>query len=72
MLDNTSKWSHPRGNTVVPSRWQATHTYVLVVPDAGQTTQPSRLDVVVDGQSDGYAILRGSSLTVGTLVVLRT
>ena len=24
MLDNTSKWSHPRGNTVVPSRWQAT------------------------------------------------
>ena len=26
MLDNTSKWSHPRGNTVVPSRWQATYT----------------------------------------------
>ena len=25
MLDNTSKWSHTRGNTVVPSRWQATH-----------------------------------------------
>ena len=24
MLDNTSKWSHARGNTVVPSRWQAT------------------------------------------------
>ena len=24
MLDNTSKWSHPRGNTVVPSRWQVT------------------------------------------------
>lgn len=23
MLDNTSKWSHARGNTVVPSRWQA-------------------------------------------------
>ena len=26
MLDNTSKWSHARGNTVVPSRWQATVT----------------------------------------------
>lgn len=24
MLTNTSKWSHARGNTVVPSRWQAT------------------------------------------------
>jgi chitinase len=24
MLDNTSKWSHARGNTVVPSRWQVT------------------------------------------------
>jgi len=24
MLNNTSKWSHARGNTVVPSRWQAT------------------------------------------------
>ena len=24
MLDNTSRWSHPHGNTVVPSRWQAT------------------------------------------------
>jgi hypothetical protein len=24
MLDNTSKWSHARGNTVVPSRWQMT------------------------------------------------
>ena len=24
MLSNTSRWSHARGNTVVPSRWQAT------------------------------------------------
>ena len=24
MLNNTSKWSHARGNEVVPSRWQAT------------------------------------------------
>jgi hypothetical protein len=24
MLTNTSKWSHARGNEVVPSRWQAT------------------------------------------------
>jgi hypothetical protein len=24
MLDNNSKWSHARGNTVVPSRWQVT------------------------------------------------
>jgi len=24
MLTDTSTWSHPRGNTVVPSRWQAT------------------------------------------------
>jgi hypothetical protein len=25
MLDNTSKWSHARGNTVVPSRWEPTN-----------------------------------------------
>lgn len=24
MLNDTSRWSHTRGNTVVPSRWQAT------------------------------------------------
>ena len=24
MLSNTSRWSHARGNEVVPSRWQAT------------------------------------------------
>ena len=24
MLSNTSRWSHARGNTVVPSRWQVT------------------------------------------------
>ena len=30
MLDNTSKWSHPRGNTVVPSRWQATSELAVV------------------------------------------
>lgn len=24
MLTNTSRWSHTRGNKVVPSRWQAT------------------------------------------------
>ena len=24
MLANTSRWSHAHGNTVVPSRWQAT------------------------------------------------
>lgn len=24
MLTHTSRWSHPRGNEVVPSRWQAT------------------------------------------------
>jgi dihydrofolate reductase len=24
MLTNTSRWSHARGNEVVPSRWQAT------------------------------------------------
>ena len=24
MLTDTTKWSHARGNTVVPSRWQAT------------------------------------------------
>ena len=24
MLTHTSRWSHARGNAVVPSRWQAT------------------------------------------------
>ena len=27
MLDNTSRWSHARGNAVVPSCWQATRTF---------------------------------------------
>ena len=31
MLDNTSKWSHARGNTVVPSRWQATGAGVIAL-----------------------------------------
>lgn len=53
-------------------RHDGDQTYVLVVPDAGQTTQPSRVEVVVGSQSDGFAILRGSSLTEGTLVILRT
>jgi hypothetical protein len=25
MLTHTSRWSHARGNEVVPSRWQTTH-----------------------------------------------
>ena len=29
MLSNTSKWSHARGNTVVPSRWQVTGAVVV-------------------------------------------
>ena len=33
MLDNTSKWSHARGNTVVPSRWQATLDVLLTFYD---------------------------------------
>ena len=33
MLNNTSKWSHARGNEVVPSRWQATVVwFALWVP----------------------------------------
>ncbi len=47
-------------------------TYVLTVADAGQTTQPNRVDVVITSQADGFAILRDGSLTQGTLVVLRT
>lgn len=53
-------------------RHEGAQTYVLAVPDAGQTTQPNRVDVVVGSQSDGFAILRDSSLPEGTLVVLRT
>ena len=32
MLTHTSRWSHARGNEVVPSRWQATasHAHHLV------------------------------------------
>ena len=26
MINHTPRWSHARGNTVVPSRWQATTT----------------------------------------------
>jgi len=29
MLTDTSRWSHARGNAVVPSRWQATRRQAL-------------------------------------------
>jgi hypothetical protein len=29
MLTHTSRWSHARGNGVVPSRWQATGKVVF-------------------------------------------
>jgi len=38
MLSNTSRWSHTRGNTVVPSRWQAT----LAVRRSVNTSTSSR------------------------------
>ena len=41
MLDNTSKWSHARGNTVVPSRWQAT------LRDPEPLVTPQALDLLV-------------------------
>lgn len=30
MLTNTHRWSHTPGNTVVPSRWQATNKPLAV------------------------------------------
>ena len=39
MLDNTPKWSHARGNTVVPSRWQAT-LWTRFVPQAVAPVAP--------------------------------
>jgi len=27
MINHTPRWSHARGNTVVPSRWQATRRW---------------------------------------------
>jgi hypothetical protein len=47
MLTNTSKWSHARGNDVVPSPWQAT-------PDGSGTKIPSRCINV-------YGIVRAST-----------
>jgi hypothetical protein len=37
MLNPAPRWSHARGNTVVPSRWQAT----FAVPLAGEVNQRS-------------------------------
>jgi hypothetical protein len=28
MITHTSRWSHPPDNTAVPSRWQATESYL--------------------------------------------
>ena len=52
MLTNTSRWSHARGNEVVPSRWQATH---IMDPTWGHLTikmsghPPFEAQVILNG-----------------------
>ncbi len=45
MLTDTSRWSHARGNEVVPSRWQAT----VQVLDAYRFTD-ALMDTITDPQ----------------------
>lgn len=45
MLSNTSRWSHARGNTVVPSRWQVT--------DLGEGRMALRLEMSVSLRATG-------------------
>ena len=55
MLDNTSKWSHARGNTVVPSRWQVTlDRLARSVRDAG--------DIAEEIEAKGAALSLGGSV----------
>jgi len=48
MLTNTSRWSHARGNEVVPSRWQATDPalvdHVLTALKAPTLRQPPAVE----------------------------
>ncbi len=41
MLTDTSRWSYPRGNDVVPSRWQATHALMAERVSAQAVGLPS-------------------------------
>jgi hypothetical protein len=39
MLNPTPRWSHARGNTVVPSHWQATQCQELALSGSGEEEQ---------------------------------
>ena len=44
MLTHTSRWSHPPGNQVVPSRWQATVAQQSPAPHKSRRTPHSGED----------------------------
>lgn len=65
MLNNTSRWSHTRGNTVVPYRWQAT----LAEPeieDNGQSRSQQLSFECLERTSMAEADFRTSRKVLGT------
>jgi len=60
MLNNTSKWSHTRGNTVVPSRWQVT-SFIAFLSSSVWCTAPRGLGAKV-GESHRAEVFQGVRL----------
>jgi hypothetical protein len=52
MITHDPRWSHPRGNTPVPSRWQAT-AGERMIPDAKPSVARSGLGVSPDAMACG-------------------
>lgn len=85
MLTNTHRWSHTPGNTVVPSRWQATaHVRAVRTTGMGTGLRPRRhvvkaLLAVVTAlclhgcseapEEDWYATANGADTEVGKVEV---
>ncbi len=69
MLTDTSRWSHARGNTVVPSRWQATR-FSTAAPELTMSEQLKllwmncarpRMYVYVGRMTDGEELIPGGT-----------
>lgn len=63
MITNSAKWSHPPGNPVVPSPWQATAHRLLT-----GTASWRHLTTVTYGRRQGGADHHGSKTQAGRLV----
>lgn len=67
MLTHTTRWSHPPGNPVVPSRWQATFPSSRLACTSGGPSESVTLPLwtVKDGYFMPYGRLVRSCLSIG-------